>query len=114
MTVTGDAIARIRKEFIQHLPPRLGRIRAAFDGLATGFDAGAAHRLGLELHRLAGAAGSFGASEVSGLAGRAEEAARGWCEHGGVTPAELKRASDLLDELASAIGRFVGAEERTP
>ena len=70
-----SGLARLRARFLARVQEDLARMTAALDGLEAGRrTAGEVHaELRGRLHRLAGAAGSFGWPEIGTLAGTLEQ-----------------------------------------
>lgn len=108
--MTSDLQARLldlRKAFLRELPDRLESLRKAWDR----FSADGGEALGLEAHRLAGAAGTFGQPALSEGARRLEAQLQA---EGGADPAELERLLQALEQIALGLSLATPAGDIPP
>lgn len=101
-------LTEILREFREGLSGRLEDLRAALDTLAHSFDSNAAERFYRAAHSLKGTAPSFGAHELVGHAAALAELGSRWQKALSTSADDLTAASKELDELRTAVEKYVG------
>jgi signal transduction histidine kinase/HPt (histidine-containing phosphotransfer) domain-containing protein len=97
-----DPFAEVRAEFVAGLARRVETMQGALAALEHGFDAAQAEVLYRAAHSLSGTAGSFGADDLSDVAGDLEQLARDWLQRGDALTDERRAAAAALKELDGA------------
>ena len=99
-----EVLAELANEFAAGLPGRVAVMREAADEIATRRSIGAAHRLRLTAHALAGTASAFGAHELVSHAERLESLGKEWQErNGAATRASVTVARRAIELLVSNV-----------
>ena len=99
---TPDPFSEVRAEFVAGLARRVETMQDALVALESGFDAEKVETLYRAAHSLSGTAGSFGADDLSDVAGDLEQLARDWLQRGVVLTDERRAAAAALKELDGA------------
>jgi HPt (histidine-containing phosphotransfer) domain-containing protein len=100
------ALAELRREFADALPARLDVLRTALNQLRADVTAEGLRAFHVTAHALQGTAGSYQAHELVPHATRVAMLARGWIDAGQAPGRELEEASQELDALHAAAGRY--------
>lgn len=95
---------RLRLKYVDSLPDKRDRIKRNWaDVQSGGWRTDGVARLKLEVHRLAGSAGSYGLDELSGCAARLD----GTLTSGVVTSGQCRIITDLVHDLLLALDAAV-------
>jgi HPt (histidine-containing phosphotransfer) domain-containing protein len=99
-----EVLSELANEFAAGLPARVAVMREAVAEIAKCRSMGAAHRLRLAAHALAGTASAFGATELVTHAERLESLGKEWQERNGAsTKAAVVVARRALEMLAESM-----------
>ncbi len=101
-----DRVAEIRREFCEGLPARLEGLRVALGALTEGYEQVMAETFYQKAHSLKGTAPSFDAHELAEHAAFLADLGRRWLKLREVTAEQVSDASDELQRLTSAVGRY--------